>query len=192
MFDYIKGLLVDLQPDRAVLETYGIGYTVSTSFKTYSRIKDQVNREIKLYVYLIIKEDSVELAGFYDRVERQAFLLLNRVPGIGSKAAFSILSMLDVASLKHCIMTDDIKTLITIPGIGKKTAQKIIIDLKDKVEQLPIEMPDTTSSLDMIVEAKEVLISLGFSSHEVMQALKGLNLQEPSVENLVREALKKL
>jgi Holliday junction DNA helicase RuvA len=192
VFEYIQGLLVDAQPDFAVVDTCGTGFGLNISFFTYNKIKNQLNKQIKLYVNLILREDTMELAGFYDRVERQAFILLNKVPGIGLKAAFSILSMLDVAGLKHCILTEDIKTLITIPGIGKKTAQKIIIHLKDKFEQLPVELIGEAHDQDIVSEAKEVLISLGFSSNEVMNALQGLDLQKSTVEEIVKEALKKL
>ncbi|MDD4570294.1 MAG: helix-hairpin-helix domain-containing protein, partial [Tepidanaerobacteraceae bacterium] len=128
---------------------------------------------------------------FYDAVERQAYILLNRVSGIGPKAAVSILSLMDVARLKASILSEDVKTLITIPGVGKKTAQKIIIELKDSIKELPVESDKSINN--SVFEAREVLISLGFHPREIQLALsEDLIVEDDTVESIVKSALKKL
>lgn len=194
MIDYVKGRIADLEPEFVVIDTGFLGIKMSISLFTYNKIKDHKGEEIKIYTHLIMRENAIELIGFYDIVERQTFNLLNKVPGIGPKVAISILSMLNVRELKAAILTDDIKTLVTVPGIGKKTAQKIIIDLKDKVKKLPVDLDKQEP--DIIYEAREVLFSLGFSLTEVRQALdtclKDIKINNLSAEDIVVKALKEL
>jgi Holliday junction DNA helicase RuvA len=189
MLDYIKGTLIELEPNFAVIETGGWGFRLTISLHTYNRIKTMNGQEIKLYTYMIIKEETIELIGFFDILERRAFMLLNRVSGIGPKAAISILSLIDVAKLKACILSEDVKTLVSVPGIGKKTAQKIIIDLKDSIKDLPVEGGKSESG-DALYEAREVLMSLGFNPGEIQLAL--IDNTGNSVEEIVTKALKKL
>ncbi|WP_422444055.1 Holliday junction branch migration protein RuvA [Thermoanaerobacterium sp. DL9XJH110] len=189
MLDYIRGTLIELEPNFAVIETGGWGLRLTISLHTYNRIKTMNGQEIKLYTYMIIKEETIELIGFFDILERRAFMLLNRVSGIGPKAAISILSLIDVAKLKACILSEDVKTLVSVPGIGKKTAQKIIIDLKDSVKDLPVEAGKSESG-DALYEAREVLMSLGFNPGEIQLAL--IDNTGNSVEEIVTKALKKL
>jgi Holliday junction DNA helicase RuvA len=189
MLDYIRGTLIELEPNFAVIETGGWGLRLTISLHTYNRIKTMNGQEIKLYTYMIIKEETIELIGFFDILERRAFMLLNRVSGIGPKAAISILSLIDVAKLKACILSEDVKTLVSVPGIGKKTAQKIIIDLKDSVKDLPVEAGKSESG-DALYEAREVLMSLGFNPGEIQLAL--IDNTGNTVEEIVTKALKKL
>lgn len=191
MFDYIEGKLVDLEPDFAVIDTRGWGVKLTISMFTYKNIKSKQSKTAKLYTHMILRDDSTELIGFYDRVERQAYVLLNKVPGIGPKAALSILSMMDVAQLKTSVLTEDIKSLILVPGIGKKTAQKIIIDLKDRVKDLPVE--SYNENYTSILEAKEVLMSLGFNPIEIQSVLDDDSIKKcDSIEDIVKSALRKL
>ena len=123
-------------------------------------------------------------------MERQAYVLLNRVSGIGSKVAISILSLMNVSQLKASILCEDVKTLVTIPGIGKKTAQKMIIELKDRIKELPVEDKVIGSA---VLEAREVLVSLGFKPGEIQLVLKDDFIGEnDTVEDIVKIALKKL
>lgn len=192
MIDYVKGKIVELEPNYIVIDTGNWGVKLAISLYTFNVLKTRLKSEAKIYTHIILKDDAIELAGFSDPVERQAFLLLNKVPGIGPKVALSILSTLDVSKLKASILAEDIKVLVTVPGIGKKTAQKIIIDLKDKIKDLPVKI--SNFDLDIIYEALEVLISLGFSHMEAQNAIdecvKDINLDDCDVEQLVMGALK--
>jgi len=194
MLDYVKGILVAAEPNRAVIDTGGWGCRLTISMYTYNNIKARINSQVKLYTHLIIKEDAVDLAGFYDNVERDAFLLLTRVPGIGLKVGMSMLSLLDVAALKSAILSDDTNTLASVPGIGKKTAQKIIIDLKDRIKDLPVD-PQKNVELNVLYEVKQALETLGFNPNEIQMALDGYSGNDvagKSMEEIMKKTLKKL
>lgn len=193
MLDYLKGILTNLEPNTAVIDIGGVGYKLNISLRTYEKIKTEMNKELKIYSYLILKEDSVELAGFHDILERKAFVLLNRVPGIGSKVAMSILSLMDVATLKSVILSEDTKTLSSVPGVGKKTAQKIIIELKDRIKDLPVDAKKGNFT-KVIYEVKQALESLGFSPDEIQSAIKRCTdiSADENVEEIIRKVLKKL
>jgi Holliday junction DNA helicase RuvA len=190
MFDYIEGKLINIEPNYAVLDTGGWGIKCVISMFTYNKIKSELGKKTKLYIHMVLKDDAAELIGFHDTVERQAYVLLNRVSGIGSKVAISILSLMNVSQLKASILCEDVKTLVTIPGIGKKTAQKMIIELKDRIKELPVEDEVIGSA---VLEAREVLVSLGFKPGEIQLVLKDDFIGEnDTVEDIVKIALKKL
>ncbi len=191
MFDYVEGRLTHLEPNFAVIDTGGWGLRLTITVSTYNKIKIEQDNKLRLYTHMVLRDDAVELFGFCDTVERQAYILLNRVPGIGPKAAISILSLIDVVQLKTSILSEDINTLVMVPGVGKKTAQKIIIELKDRIKDLPVE-PDK-GIYDSIFEAKEALISLGFNPKEIQLVLADDSIDsDDSVENIIKECLKKL
>lgn len=191
MLEYLEGKLVYAEPNFAVIDTGGWGLKLTISMFTYNKIKNGQDNRLKLYTQMVIRDDAVELFGFADAVEREAYILLNRVPGIGPKAAVSILSLMDVARLKTSILSEDVKALVTVPGIGKKTAQKIIIELKDRIKDLPVKADEGVYS--SIFEAREVLVSLGFNPMEIQRALDDDSTEiNDSVEDIVKAALKKL
>ncbi|HHY41971.1 MAG TPA: Holliday junction branch migration protein RuvA [Thermoanaerobacterales bacterium] len=191
MLDYIEGKLVKQEPNFAIIDVGGFGVKLNISLFTFNKIKDKNNQNVRLYTHIVLKDDAIELFGFHDVVERQAYMLLNRVPGIGSKAAISILSLMDVAQLKTSILTEDVNALVKVPGIGKKTAQKIILELKDRIKDLPVRSDEL--SYNAIFEAKEVLASLGFNSIEIQLALDNASINaNDSVEEIIKSALKKL
>lgn len=191
MLDYLEGILTHIEPNFAVIDTGGWGLKLIISMYTYNKIKIKQGNKLKLYTQMVVRDDTVELFGFTDEVERQAYLLLNRVPGIGPKAAISILSLMDVAQLKTSIMSEDVQSLVTVPGIGKKTAQKIIIELKDRIKDLPVE--SDKGDYSSIFEAREVLLSLGFNPREIQLALNDASINsDDSVEDITKAALKKL
>ena len=191
MLDYLEGILIHIEPNFAVIDTGGWGLKLTISMYTYNKIKIKQGNKLKLYTQMVVRDDTVELFGFTDEVERQAYLLLNRVPGIGPKAAISILSLMDVAQLKTSIMSEDVQSLVTVPGIGKKTAQKIIIELKDRIKDLPVE--SDKGDYSSIFEAREVLLSLGFNPREIQLALNDASINsDDSVEDITKAALKKL
>lgn len=192
MLEYIKGMLVAVEPNFAVVDTGGWGLRLNISINTYKNIKSHLNAQIKLYTHLIIKEDAIELAGFYDRIEREAFLLLIKIPGIGMKVGMSMLSLLDVSTLKSAVLSDNIGVLASVPGVGKKTAQKIIIDLKDRIKDLPINTQEEIE-FNSLYEVKRALESLGFKTNEIQAALdkyKASSICKESIEEMLKKILK--
>ena len=193
MFDYIEGKLVDIEPNYAVVHVAGWGVKMSVSLNTYERIKTMNQGDVRLFVHMVIKDDYIDLIGFEDSVEREAFILLNRVSGIGTKVGLAVLSFFDVSKLKSCILEEDATSLVKVPGIGKKTAQRMIIELKDKIKDLPVQTQEHSYNVDLI-EAKEVLTSLGFSFSEVRRVIGDLPEKQlcNGVEEIVKNALKQL
>jgi len=189
MLDYIEGKLVSKEPNFAIIDVGGWGVKLNMSMFTYNKIKDKNDQKIRLYTQMVLRDDAIELFGFYYEVERQAFMLLNKVSGIGPRVAISILSLMDISYLKASILSEDVNALVGVPGIGKKTAQKIIIELKDRIKDLPV----TTDELNYnsIFEAKEVLVSLGFNPKEIQLALDKVSINtNDSVEDIIKAALK--
>lgn len=200
MIEYIKGQLTELTPAQAVIECHGIGYGLNISLNTFSALQNQ--QEAKLYVYEAIREDAHVLFGFSSRQERELFLLLISVSGIGGNTARMILSALTPTELCDVIGSGNDKLLKTVKGIGLKTAQRIIVDLKDKIATLGIS-PATAASLQPALhsaqteiqeEAVAALTMLGFSpapSHKVVTAILK---EEPdiTVEHVIKLALKRL
>ncbi|HQE04825.1 MAG: Holliday junction branch migration protein RuvA [Tepidanaerobacteraceae bacterium] len=191
MLDYVEGKLVKREPNFAIIDVGGWGVKLSVSLFTYNKIKDFKDQNVRLYTHMVLRDDAIELYGFFDEVERQAFVLLNRVPGIGPKVAISILSLMDISHLKTSVISEDVNALVTVPGIGKKTAQKIIIELKDRIKDLPVIADELR--YNSVFEAKEVLISLGFNPKEIQLALDAASIKsDDTVEDIVKKALKKL
>lgn len=191
MLDYVEGKLVKREPNFAIIDVGGWGVKLSVSLFTYNKIKDFKGQNVRLYTHMVLRDDAIELYGFFDEVERQAFVLLNRVPGIGPKVAISILSLMDISHLKTSVISEDVNALVTVPGIGKKTAQKIIIELKDRIKDLPVIADELR--YNSVFEAKEVLISLGFNPKEIQLALDAASIKsDDTVEDIVKKALKKL
>lgn len=191
MLDYVEGKLVKREPNFAIIDVGGWGVKLSVSLFTYNKIKDFKDQNVRLYTHMVLRDDAIELYGFFDEVERQAFVFLNRVPGIGPKVAISILSLMDISHLKTSVISEDVNALVTVPGIGKKTAQKIIIELKDRIKDLPVIADELR--YNSVFEAKEVLISLGFNPKEIQLALDAASIKsDDTVEDIVKKALKKL
>lgn len=192
MLEYIKGKLIFAEPAAAVVDISGVGIKADISMYSYDKIKNYKGETIILYTHLLLKEDAIELFGFFDKIERQAYLLLNKVSGVGPKVALSVLSLMDAAKLKNVILTENVNELTKVPGIGKKTAQKIIIELKDRIKDLSVSTSDEDTE-DFTAEAKEALISLGFSSAEVNLALSDdLVNDSKNLEDMIKAALKKM
>jgi len=192
MYDFIRGKLAERNPAYAVLETGGVGYMLHISVYTYSRIEE--NSECRLFTHLVVKEDDLQLFGFYDREERELFRQLISVSGVGVSTARIILSSLPPAELIQAIAEGNAPLLQKIKGIGAKTAQRIIIDLKEKVAKVAVSKDKIGAGHNTgKEEALSGLIILGFPRMLAEKALnkiietdgKGL-----SVEELIRHALK--
>ena len=193
VLEYISGKLVDVSPAAAIIDKSGLGYFVKISLNTYSQIRKQ--SEIKLYIQEIIREDSHDLFGFYEPAERELFRLLITVSGVGANTARMMLSSIHPSDMQKAIMTEDVNLIKSVKGIGAKTAQRIIIDLKDKLGKVG-ESTQIFSGTDNTVreEALSALVMLGFGKSETVKVLDKLLSSEPDlgVEELVKTALKRL
>ncbi|MBE6623170.1 MAG: Holliday junction branch migration protein RuvA [Ruminococcaceae bacterium] len=204
MFYYISGKLTLLRSDFAVIDCGGVGYRLSISATTYARVsaKHQTlpdgscdGKELKLYTFFSVKEDSQELFGFYDEEEKDIFKLLITVSGIGPKGALSILSVMTPAEIAVACASDDAKAISRANGIGLKTAQKVIIELKDKIAKAVSSVPelvneDTGEIITTAANANDAisaLVVLGYSKQQAAKAVKAAG--NGSVEELIRKAL---
>ena len=191
MYAYIAGKVAEITPTYAVIDNHGIGYCINISLNTFTAIGEK--SEAKLYVHEQILEDARNLFGFFTTAERDLFELLITVSGIGCNTARLILSSLTVSELSNAIANEDVKTIQAVKGIGLKTAQRIVIELKDKLKKndFPTEIFATQNNT-IKTEALSALTILGFGKAAVDKALDRLLKQMPdaSVETLIKEALK--
>lgn len=196
MIDYIKGEITELNPTYAVLETGGIGYFINISLPAYSTLNGQ--KTTKLYVYEVIREDAHSLFGFLHPTDRQLFLMLISVSGIGANTARMIMSSYSVPEIQQMIATENAVALNAIKGIGTKTAQRIIIDLKDKILKLHVgsgtENLTLQASNETRDEAISALIMLGFAANISQKAVDAILKSQPDmkVELLIKLALKSI
>lgn len=197
MFYYLNGVVAEMEANLAVIDCGGVGYACATTNYTLSQLKK--GERAKLYTYMNVREDAVELFGFATQSELHSFKLLLGVSGVGPKAALSILSANTPANLAMAVVMGDEKALTAAPGIGKKIAQRIILELKDKLAKeqpsfsgdtgaiLPVAVPD-----DKVREAGAALAVLGYSASEVAAALKGIDMDALPLEEIIRQALKRM
>ena len=195
MIEYIKGELTELTPAMAVVECHGVGYGINVSLNTYSAI--QSKKEVKLYIVESIREDAYNLYGFATKQERELFLLLITVSGIGGNTARMILSALSPSELCNVISSGNDKLLKTVKGIGLKTAQRIIVDLKDKIGTTGIEASDilvSPATHAHYEEAIAALTMLGFAQVPSQKVVSAILKEEPeaAVEKVIKLALKRL
>lgn len=193
MIDYIKGKIVELSPAHAVVEVSDIGYYVNISLATYSELNGKDNA--KIYVYEAIREDSHTLFGFFGRQERQLFLLLISVSGVGANTARVILSSIAIDDLQSAIQTGNAAILKSVKGIGSKTAERIIVDLKDKVSKIEISTVDKPVVDNVLTdEAVAALVMLGFSQMPAQKAVRKVIEINPqlTIEQVIKQSLKLL
>lgn len=196
MFYHLAGTVSDIDINLAVIDCGGVGYAVNTTVNTLSKIK--LNEKAKLYISEYIKEDSFELYGFATLSEKRCFDMLLTVSGIGPKAAQAILSAATPEGLAIAIMNGDEKAITVAQGVGKKIAQRVILELKDKVSKemgsSSVELPVIHSPADgdSRNEAVAALMVLGYSTPEINSALKGMDISGMSTEQIVKVALKNL
>ena len=193
MIDYIKGKIVELSPAHAVVEVSDIGYHVNISLATYSELNGKDNA--KIYVYEAIREDSHTLFGFFGRQERQLFLLLISVSGVGANTARVILSSIAIDDLQSALQTGNAAILKSVKGIGSKTAERIIVDLKDKVSKIEISTVDKPVVDNVLTdEAVAALVMLGFSQMPAQKAVRKVIEINPqlTIEQVIKQSLKLL
>ena len=201
MIEYIKGILTDLNPTEAVIEAAGVGYGIAITLPTYSALVGNEEKEAKLFISEIIREDTHEVYGFVTKAERQLFELLLTVSGVGAATARMIMSAFNADELRTLIATGNAKAMAKVKGLGPKTAQRIIVDLKDKAIKLdlggdPTEIPMLDVEVDNGVKAEAIsaLTMLGFQATASGKAVDKILKNDPSlkVETVIREALKML
>lgn len=194
MISYIIGDVRSISESEFVIENNNIGYLIKSSLSTLSLI--ELNNEYKIYTSLQVREDDMSLYGFYSKDELEMFLLLTSVSSIGPKNAIGILSSLEVDDIKLAIIESDIDKLTKAKGIGKKTASRIILELMDKIKQMPDIKTDSKKTLTNVNEdidvAREALINLGYAQNDINHVLNELKTSDLTLEELVKESLKRL
>ena len=195
MIEYIKGEIADLTPTYCVLETNGVGYMLNVSLVTYQELQGQ--SAARLYVYENIREDAHVLYGFWTKAERELFLLLISVSGVGAATARMILSSFSVTELQEIIATGNVNAIKSVKGIGLKSAQRIIVDLKDKVElgvrseELGVGNVSSLANNENMEEAVAALVALGFQKAASVKVVEKLMKEDASmaVGKIVKKAL---
>lgn len=200
MYEYIKGKYMGINKDYIIIENNNIGYKIFTSGATMAEMPG-INDEVMLYLEQIVREDFIGLYGFKDREELEMFKLLLSISGVGAKAALSLLSISRINNLKYAIIMEDDKHLCRAPGIGKKTAGRIILELKDKIKKEDImrgvdiqegfEDLQPTVNANTVGEALGALLALGYSEKEAETALKQVD-KTASLEDIIKDCLKVL
>lgn len=202
MLSYIIGEVAEISADAVVVENNGIGFNIKTSAMTIDSLPP-VGDMVRIYTYLHVREDAMQIFGFLSKDELEVFKLLLNVNGIGPKGALGILSAISTDDLRFAVLSDDVNLIKSCPGVGAKTAQKLIIELKDKLRlEDAFEMAvnnnnkkNTVQDNTVIVmnEAVEALVSLGYSSKDAIAAVKKVeNIQNKNSEQILKEALKGL
>ena len=194
MYAHISGILSEKNQDGVVIDACGVGYELITSASTLQNCP-QVGEEVKLFTYLSVREDAMELFGFYTREEKRMFLRLIGVSGIGPKTALGVLSAMSVKDLSIALVTGDAQALSRAPGIGKKTAQRLVLELKDKVENEDLTSSGGAQSVKSVssggeAEAIEALMALGYPASEAAKAVSAVQGQAKETDEILRLALR--
>lgn len=195
MYDYIKGIVTELTPAEAIIETYGIGYSLQISLQTFEAL--QGKESSKVYLYHHIREDEELFFGFATKDERELFKLLISVSGIGVATARMMLSSLTADEIRNAIIAEDVNTIKSVKGIGLKSAQRLILELKDKVvkgEGAEASLPIVGINDNIIKEATTALVMLGFSKANINKVLPVVIKKKPGakVEEIIKDALQRL
>lgn len=201
MYAYIKGILAEITEDAIIVENQGIGYEIAVPGQVFDYLPS-VGEEVKIYTYHYVREDAILLYGFLTKEDVRIFKMLIGVSGIGAKGALSILSVLSTDDLRFAILGDDAKAIAKAPGVGAKTAQRVIIELKDKLsledafEQKlanQAQKAELNPAVGVKNEAILALTSLGYSQSEALKVLQGIEISpDDQVEDVLKMALKQM
>ena len=204
MFHFLRGPLVLLRPGLAVLDVGGAGFKLTISDRTYHARSSLSGKEVKLFSHLAVREDDMELFGFFDEPELDTFRLLTSVSGVGPKAAMAILSCFSPEQFTLAVCTEDKKAIAKANGIGPKTAARIILELRDKLmsggnmpaadggEDAFFPTLNAPNSAASTAEAQEALLVLGYNRSEILRVLQTIDTASMETEDIIRAALKKL
>lgn len=209
MITFLKGQLVQKMPPTLVLEVNGVGYELEASMHTFYQLPEADNT-VQLYTHPIIREDAHLLFGFYEHNERELFRILIKTNGVGPRSAITILSSLGVDELTQCVHQDDVNQLVKVPGIGKKTAERLLLDLRDQLKSwsssahasapnVTAQQPGSDQQLeagqtDRRQDAINALIALGYKPNNASQAINKIYRQQPDAETeyLIKQGLQQL
>lgn len=198
MFYYLEGKITLTKPGAAVIECNGVGYLCHISQNTESRLK--LGKKNRLYTYLYLKEGGCELYGFFNEEERSCFRMLISVSGVGPRAAISVLSLSSPDQLALAIITEDTKLLTQAPGIGKKIAQRIVLELRDQMGKASLPIPSSTTtelfssgnSVNHTQEAVAALMVLGYTQPSILRSMESMDTAQMETEDIIRQCLKRL
>lgn len=199
MIGRLKGLLLTKQPPTLLLDVNGVGYEVDAPMSTFYQLPE-VNEEIVLHTHLVVREDVQQLCGFITETERSMFRSLIKINGVGPKLALSILSAISADDFARCIQDNDTATLVRLPGVGKKTAERLVIEMRDKLKdwnmaalsngKTPTGMIDIQHKADPVEEAVSALIALGYKPPQASRMVTQIDSHDLSSEEIIRDALK--
>jgi len=193
MIAYIRGTIEEIGLDYIVIDNSGIGYKLAVSTNTLGQVS--MGQEVKIYTKMIVREDDISLCGFYTREEEDMFKLLTSVSKIGTKVGMGILSFATPAKIQTIIASSDVTAMAKAPGVGKKTAERIILELKDRVAKMPVNSDYSTDGLTAIVssgvddEAVAALVALGYSNVEALEAVNFVKQPGMDLENIIKKSL---
>ena len=196
MIGRLHGTVVEKSAPQIIIDIHGVGYEVETPLPTFCQVA--LGKEATLWIHQVIREDANLLYGFIDREERALFRLFLKVSGVGPKLALSLLSGMEPNAFLRCIERDDVVTLTEIPGVGKKTAERLIIELRDRIKELMLnsatatERLSLTTQLSPVAEAEQALMALGYKPLEAQKAVALVKNQHEDTANLIRAALKSM
>ena len=192
MIGRVKGKILEKSAHQVVVDVQGLGYEVDIPLTTFFQLGDS-GAEVTLYTHLVVRDDAHLLFGFSTASERELFRALIKVNGVGPKLAVAILSGVDDRAFSRCIQNNDVKALTALPGVGKKTAERLIIEMRDRLPALTEGLlPAAQRAPDLVADAEAALIGLGYKPQEAARALGQIEDQDVSVERLIRQALKSL
>lgn len=193
MIGRLQGVLLEKQPPSILIDVQGVGYELEASMSTFYHLPE-CGEKLVLHTHLVVREDAQLLYGFYSLSERVMFRNLIRISGVGPKLALTILSGISAEEFTRCIMEADSKSLTRLPGVGKKTAERLVIELKDRLEKdSTIKLPGTAAPIEKHVspvnDAVSALISLGYKAQQASQMVRDIDIEGKSTEDIIRTAL---
>lgn len=199
MIGQLRGIILEKQPPQLILDVNGVGYEIDAPMNTFYHLPD-VGKEVTLYTHFIVREDAHHLYGFYAREERSLFRTLLKVNGVGPRLALTVLSSIDPNEFIRCILNNDTESLVRLPGIGKKTAERLIIEMRDKVSSLnhtasPTELPAVKGAIgrtQITQDAVSALIALGYKPQEASRAVARVDDNVMTSEEIIRRALREM
>ncbi len=194
MIGFLRGVLLDKQPPGLLLDVQGVGYEVEAPMTTFYELP-AVGEKVGLYTHLVVREDAHMLYGFSKVSDRSLFRALIKVNGVGARLALTILSGMQVSEFALCVQAGDTASLVKLPGVGKKTAERLVVEMRDKLtdwggavaaDRMPTSRPDVANPVE---EAVSALMALGYKAHEASRLVRGIDVQGRSTEEVIRAAL---
>ncbi len=199
MIGRLVGVLVEKMSPVILVDVNGVGYEVEVPLSTLTRLPAP-GVEVVLHTHFVVRDDAQLLYGFYDKLERQVFRSLIKVNGVGPKLALVLLSGMDVAEFVACIQHNDVQSLVRLPGVGRKTAERLIIEMRDRLDEWGVSgegedavtLSATANARAVLRDAETALISLGYKPQEAARVISSIKDEELDLEGLIKEALKRM